>query len=330
MANLLSQVRVFVSCTLLAVGITCCFWNRFAVSSFIIAWIGTAIFGRKQQLQLLDASLQHENISGKGDLLSERRAHLSRRLEQAQQCKDKYVADMAAIRPDLRACISEFIYRTPKHRSRHPLIIGAAPGDSATRSVYTAIHRQSIKSTHFNMYNKGAAGHDSKEGKVPYSCLKNFFHICRDSQFYTNFNWSCIDEWEAVHDTPVGNLWYDLWLTHPESKVVMSYRPPEKWAKDRMNSTNGTGFAYILRASCESQRMQDFTIEQHIAAYEANLNLMKCIVPKQNLLILHLFEGMPSSKALWGVLCKPSWMHCKGKQRNFPGLGRRDAGVHWR
>lgn len=42
-----------------------------------------------------------------------------------------------------------------------------------------------------------------------------------------------------MHDTPISNYWFDLYLAHPKGNVIFMHRPASTWTSKRLDFCHG-------------------------------------------------------------------------------------------
>ena len=64
--------------------------------------------------------------------------------------------------------------------------------------------------------------------------------------------------------------------------------------------------------------MDDLSLEQNIAAYEAKAALVACLVPPARLHNITVFDNSTTSDQLWDSLCAVDWISCNKPRTTTP------------
>lgn len=92
---------------------------------------------------------------------------------------------------------------------------------------------------------------------------------------------------DYVSDTPFTESFLDVYFQFPEAKVVLTTRPSLEWAKSRRK--HGNSPPPVMRP-CGLQGLKEYSDEDLASMLEAYHDLVRCVVPRKNLLELNLFE----------------------------------------
>lgn len=220
----------------------------------------------------------------------------------------------------------KFIYLTPHpaQMSNHSLIVNAGQGTSGTRSVFVAIARQGYKSTHFRLRAENGKFYASNEthkdeifGPLLPSKRLDSDYAKRCPSFTAGaapqvFDFKMWDNYDALHDVPFPEYWYDLFITHPNSRILWSYREPREWARKRMNinrKARNNAKPAILHPC--TTRIKSLTVQQNENLYNANFKFFKCIVPPERQLVMNVFKNHDTDQDKWQSLCSKPWLKCK-------------------
>merc|ERR1712194_627753 len=93
---------------------------------------------------------------------------------------------------------------------------------------------------------------------------------------------------DYILDTPVAELFLDLYWTFPDAKFILTTRPAEGWVKSRIGHHDGNGAA-PLEEPCNIHR-SDFTYQDLAGMFTYHNELVRCVVPKERLFEINVFE----------------------------------------
>ena len=91
-------------------------------------------------------------------------------------------------------------------------------------------------------------------------------------------------------------MFLDLYMQFPGAKVVLTTRPSLEWAKRRKNVHKFTPVP-VLRPCGQSWMLEHYTDQTLAAMLDAYHDLVRCVVPPDNLLEIDLFN-VPSPGGL--------------------------------
>ena len=228
-----------------------------------------------------DAALQHPGFN----ILQVRRTMVKK----ASQCAKKYYKKLEFLNLPP-------VYRTAWQPRKLPmtsrnLVIGAGMGTTGTHGLVVALEELGLHGYHYKDARASANEH-AREHKLP-EFLTEIVEgmLANTSQCHEtieNFDFSQLPEnVDYVSDTPFTESFLDVYFQFPEAKVVLTTRPSLEWAKSRRK--HGNSPPPVMRP-CGLQGLKEYSDEDLAAMLEAYHDLVRCVVPRKNLLELNLFE----------------------------------------
>eukprot|EP00438_Fugacium_kawagutii_P029007 Skav204721 [mRNA] locus=scaffold1549:158218:162144:+ [translate_table: standard] len=202
---------------------------------------------------------------------------------QQQQCIEDYVADVRSIMPDYDLSERRFGGVSTELTTRLP-ILGAGFGTTATRSL-SAFARQ-----------LGLQVHHYDKDKVWSKLLKLLTQNCSSRQGLDEVNYSQIlldTGAQLFLDTPMGELFLDFYASSPNSKVILTTRDAEVWAKSRLAHHDTT--AMPIQSPCGGD-LSSLTVENSAELFRKHAKLVRCMVPPEHLLDVDVFEQPNSTR----------------------------------
>ena len=130
------------------------------------------------------------------------------------------------------------------------------------------------------------------------------------------------DEVDAYLDRPSAEAFLDMWWTYPNAKVILSSRStPLEWARHRTEhyASNGGLNAPVARP-CGSARVHKLSLAANAHLVSAHAELVRCVVPKEQLLELPSCEKKAEPVPLGCVEPQNSYADPLQVCRNAAGL----------
>ena len=210
-------------------------------------------------------------------------------VKKASQCAKKYYKKLEFLNLPP-------VYRTAWQPRKLPmtsrnLVIGAGMGTTGTHGLVVALEELGLHGYHYKDARASANEH-AREHKLP-EFLTEIVEgmLANTSQCHEtieNFDFSQLPEnVDYVSDTPFTESFLDVYFQFPEAKVVLTTRPSLEWAKSRRK--HGNSPPPVMRP-CGLQGLKEYSDEDLAAMLEAYHDLVRCVVPRKNLLELNLFE----------------------------------------
>lgn len=172
------------------------------------------------------------------------------------------------------------------HTSQRNLTICPGSGTSATRSLHYALGSMGVCSWHFE------AREPWYQGTYDTMRLVRSPEVCHKELQAFDYT-SLPGEVEAVGDTPVAELFLDMFLAFPNAKVILIHRPSMEWAKSRLQFEPDARAA-IQEPCGTGMQMKDFTIPESARLEDLKNDLIRCMVPKENLLVFSPWTDTPA------------------------------------
>eukprot|EP00438_Fugacium_kawagutii_P006395 Skav214728 [mRNA] locus=scaffold2250:488981:489661:+ [translate_table: standard] len=165
-------------------------------------------------------------------------------------------------------------------------VLGAGFGTTATRSLSAFARQLGIRVHHFER---------SHELWGPLLALVT--QSCSTSrQALDEVNYSQIllgTDARLFFDTPMGELFLDFYAASPNSKVILTTRDADAWAKSRLAHHPRT--AMPIQSACGGD-VSSLTTEQSAELFRKHSKLVRCMVPPERLLDLDVIEQSNSTK----------------------------------
>ncbi|CAE7303377.1 unnamed protein product [Symbiodinium microadriaticum] len=228
-----------------------------------------------------DAVLQHPGFN----ILQVRRTMMKK----ASQCAKKYYKQLELLN-------LPSVYRTSWQPRKLPMtsrnmVIGAGMGTTGTHGLVVALEELGLHGYHYKDARASANEH-AREHKLPEFLTEIVEGMLANTsqclETIENFDFSQLPKnVDYVSDTPFTESFLDVYFQFPEAKVVLTTRPSLEWAKSRRK--HGNSPPPVMRP-CGLQGLKEYSDEDLASMLEAYHDLVRCVVPRKNLLELNLFE----------------------------------------
>jgi hypothetical protein len=185
--------------------------------------------------------------------------------------------------------------------SDRELIIAAGEGTTGTRSLARALSFLGMKSQHGLDHEEGlSAGPEALSwmAQLLDNRVNDNASECRN--FYRTADYTTVpQDVDALLDSPMSNYVLDMLLTFPKAKVIMTTRPSEAWVVRRLywSEREHEPVEPPIQERCISESMSSLTFNRVdlVKLLESNQDLIRCIVPKQQLMEINLWTD-PTSR----------------------------------
>lgn len=260
------------------------------------------------------------------------------------RCVQGYADSLDLVRAGLGTTIRSHPL-TVTRTSNRPLILGAGSGSSGTTGLFHALAGLGAVTLHW-MTSHGPEGLNKTGNPWTYELIRilgggvwpeaeavqarsrgavRYEGAKRCRARLRSYDYAGIPaDVDAVTDTPAAELFLPLFLSFPRARVVLTTRPAAAWARSRLERTGN--FTFVpLQEPCGltlvSSRARHLSRADLARLYVLNNKLVRCLVPPEQLLILHL-PVQSTAHARWSYT-RQAWPWL---QEFLQGGGRR----HWR
>lgn len=212
-----------------------------------------------------------------------------------RMCIDAYADGLDQVRPNLGHSIRGHPLTTVA-TSQRDLILGAGSGSTATHSLQGALRMFGLTVSHYTdnpRHRKWTRRILSILGgayapKVPMN--ETSASRCRQELRLLNYS-SLPSSIDAVMDTPVAEMFIDMFLSFPRARVILTTRPPHDWVATRLLHDKDDGFVPI-QEPCGLYLGYGRTIFSHAeiaGLFDLNNRFVRCFVPKTQLFELNVW-----------------------------------------
>jgi hypothetical protein len=210
------------------------------------------------------------------------------------------------------------------------IILGVGFGTTATRSLQTALYMMGLDGDHYGQEQKYVADYvlgrqDEFNHINATKCrqkLRAMFPGRKPAGRYEVFPKRWSTKADFLLDTPVAELFLDLYATYPNAKYILTTRPAAKWVHARRVGHSKRELA-PKQEPCR-EWMQHYSDKQLEKLFNWHSELVRCMVPKDRLLEINPWEDSPEKQTIFmdelqmfvntfNKTCK----HC-GRMRGFP------------
>jgi len=203
-----------------------------------------------------------------------------------QACIRKYADGLDQVQDNLSQAIRQHPLKMARTSQRN-VTICAGSGTTATKSLHYALGNIGVCSWHFETtepWHQNIYGVWNRQGISTQDCHKQL----------QGFDYTSLPgHVEAVGDTPMAELFLDMFLSFPNSKVILLHRPSVEWAEARLRY-EANARAPIQEPCGKGMTMEDFTIPQSARLEDLKNDLIKCLVPEKNLLLFSPWTDPPA------------------------------------
>lgn len=242
------------------------------VSGLFWAWLGVIMLLQPARVTSLQVS--------SGERLDPREA----------ECISHYASKLDDIRGGLgdavRIRAEEFDFTRAANRNDTKMhFFGAGYGTTGTRSLHTALQLMGFTGEHADLkglYRKMIYKVLGIRGRPNANCKQQLKDMFPSSFKYDK---------DYILDTPVAELFLDLYWTFPDAKFILTTRSAEQWVKSRIGH-HDSGEAAVLEEPC-NLHMASFTDQELTNMYLYHNDLVRCVVPKERLFEINVFEDPP-------------------------------------
>jgi len=171
-------------------------------------------------------------------------------------------------------------------RSDRSIILGAGQGTTATHSLAEGLLQLGRRTAHWLtappsycpwMCNVSQFVYDEDQG----SCRKKY----RDFD-YTSFPGDDID---AALDSPIPEVFIDVFLSFPNAKWILTTRPSFEWAQRRV--ANQVKAMLPVQEPCGQFVDLDVNMTKLAGLMDLHNELVRCLVPPEKLLEIDVWQG---------------------------------------
>lgn len=200
-------------------------------------------------------------------------------------CVEDYASKLDAIQASLGGAVRDRFGTVDfnSNQNHKGIILCAGFGTTGTRSLTSGLRLMNLTGEHW----EEGSYVNKLYGKLgPWSNLPEGDPNCKETLrnlFPSSFRY----DKEFLADSPAGELFLDFLWTFPDSKVILTSRPPEEWARKRM--MNHPGVIAPLEEPC-GFRIEKFSVAENAAMFAAHNDLVRCVVPKERLFEINPWE----------------------------------------
>ncbi|CAJ1338084.1 unnamed protein product [Effrenium voratum] len=169
-------------------------------------------------------------------------------------------------------------------------------GTTGTHGVMTALESLGMHGYHWRDSRASANEHANKS-KLPDFVVPLLDKLGSNVSFnecyktVESFDFSQLpSNVDYVSDSPFTEMFLDLYMQFPGAKVVLTTRPSLEWAKRRKKVHKFTPVP-VLRPCGQSWMLEHYRDQTLAAMLDAYHDLVRCVVPPDNLLEIDLFNG---------------------------------------
>lgn len=188
---------------------------------------------------------------------------------------------MANKMPHLGDTIREHPLSVPKVSDRK-MVFGVGSGSTGTMSLKAALTTLGVRTGHAG----DKSGMKGWEDVDHFSQVVNMMLMNMRSMLRT-YDWSSQvpEEMDALVDTPMNEMFVDLFLAYPQAKFILTTRPSEEWAKIRMDGP----WTYMPMQEPTLTNQMGFSVELAAQMFDLNNQLIRCAVPQDRLMEIDMF-----------------------------------------
>jgi len=200
-------------------------------------------------------------------------------------CVEKYADGLDKITPNLSWAIRRHPLKTA-HTSQRNFFILPGSGTAATRSLHYALEGLDMCGWHFNNNERWTTELLSTIYASDHDAMNCHKHL-------QVFDYTSLPSHvEYVADTPMAELFLDLFLSFPNAKVILQTRPALEWAQARMDFCKNCRAP--IQEPCGAGRTCDsFTVQQLARLENLKNDLVRCTVANERLLEFDPFSDPP-------------------------------------
>lgn len=214
-----------------------------------------------------------------------------RRKHGISQCIKTYAEELDHVRAGFGSNIRSHPL-APVQVSSKPLIIVASPGGTGTTSINLALNEIGLHSKHgtsFIMFTEVLAGAAHIKYCPDRDWTPKEVKTCLNTVRTLNYA-SLLESSTAVMDTPVSELFIDIFLAFPNAKVIYADRPTKDWVATRQRA----GTALLpLQEPCGQmltpKKPMNVTDEDAAGLFDLHAKFVRCIVPEDQLFTYNLW-----------------------------------------
>eukprot|EP00928_Gymnodinium_smaydae_P097239 TRINITY_DN8761_c0_g1_i2.p1 TRINITY_DN8761_c0_g1~~TRINITY_DN8761_c0_g1_i2.p1 ORF type:complete len:281 (+),score=14.58 TRINITY_DN8761_c0_g1_i2:260-1102(+) len=201
-----------------------------------------------------------------------------------RRCMHQYVDRLDSLRPALGAHLRDESYPL-RNASDRRIIIDAGFGTTGTKSLMDALKSFGLGVQHWH---KGRHPQFSLAVEAAFRLPR---HECIAKVQEADFA-SLLDQVEAVMDTPVAEVFIDLFLSFPNAKFILTTRASKDWASSRVDNHSNT--VMPIERPCGLPRLGEsvgnFSLTDIQELFDAHNDLVRCAVPKHRLYEINVFD----------------------------------------
>lgn len=219
-----------------------------------------------------------------------------------RRCIDSYADSLDKVRPNLGLSMRSHPL-TATSISERNVILGAGSGSTATHSLQKALRLLGFTTSHYIDSHKhhqwalqilnilGGPGAPA----VP----MNVSTVSTCKQQARLFNYTGLSSSiDAVLDTPVAEMFFNIFLSFPQARVILTTRPSADWVKSRLAQDLDDGFV-PLQEPCGSYLGSGpimFNRTELAFLFDLNNDLVRCTVPKTQLFEIDVWKESKKQK----------------------------------
>jgi len=147
-------------------------------------------------------------------------------------------------------------------------------GSTGTTSMATALSMLGLTGEHFGKTNKGLLG-----------------RMCNHAGHWT-YTKDGFEDWnytkDFLADTPMAEMFIDLFVTFPNAKFILTDRPPMSWVPSRMKRFKGVSAP--TQEPCDLGLASDFNTTDLAYLFGSHPDLVKCVVPRDRLFEVNFWK----------------------------------------
>jgi len=232
--------------------------------------------------------------------------------KRVQDCIQEYADGLDEVQANLSWAIRQHPLKMAQTSQRN-LTICAGSGTSGTRSLHYGLGRMDVCSWHFNSLSPWHQGiYSTLHLKSAEDCHKTL----------QEFDYTSLPaEVEAIGDSPIAEVFLDMFLSFPNAKVILVVPPSMEWAERRLQFAPHSHVPIQQPCGISSMQMQHFTIPQSARFEELKNDLVKCMVPDENLLVFSPWTDTPARMET--IMDEIATFMGRVNEKNaiFPGVG---------
>eukprot|EP00931_Biecheleriopsis_adriatica_P105843 TRINITY_DN8036_c0_g1_i1.p1 TRINITY_DN8036_c0_g1~~TRINITY_DN8036_c0_g1_i1.p1 ORF type:complete len:358 (-),score=21.11 TRINITY_DN8036_c0_g1_i1:134-1108(-) len=207
-----------------------------------------------------------------------------------QDCVSDYASKLDSLMPGLGDNIRSHPLQK-KVTSNRSLILGAGPGTTGTRSLNTALKLIGLKSHHCDDFKEVVYAFRGQGWKSPTNetLTKEEVGACLKTVRNYDYTKHLQESIDAELDTPVAENFLNMFLSFPNSKVILTKRPGLEWVKSR-KSHNGP--LWPMQEPCGLMlvgRPHNATDSDLASLLSLHNEFIRCLVPANRLMEINLW-----------------------------------------